>query len=88
MRAFSIAIASLMLVAGCAGIPSSSESISKQAVAPTGKLRVGMLLVANHATKDPATGELRGVAVDLGREAARRLGVPFEPVTYDVFADL
>lgn len=35
-----------------------------------------------YATKDPATGELKGVAMDLGRELARRIGVPYQPVVY------
>ncbi len=52
-------------------------------LAPTGKLRVGInfsnfLLTA----KDPATGEPRGIAVDLGRELGRRLGVGVEIVGY------
>ena len=52
-------------------------------LAPTGTLRVGLnmsnfLLTA----KDPATGEVRGVAADLGRELGRRLGVPVELVPY------
>src|SRR5206468_13096760 len=35
------------------------------------------------AGKDPATGEARGVSVDLSRELGRRLGVPVELVTFD-----
>ena len=55
----------------------------KSELAPTGKLRVGLnmsnfLLTA----KDPATGEPRGVAADLGRELGKRLGVPVELVPY------
>ncbi len=52
-------------------------------LAPTGKLRAainfgnGVL-----ASKDPATGEARGVSVDLSRELATRLGVPLEIVPY------
>jgi polar amino acid transport system substrate-binding protein len=51
--------------------------------APTGRLRVGLnmsnfLLTA----KDPATGEPRGVAADLGRELGRRLNLPVELVPY------
>ena len=38
------------------------------------------------ATRDPATGESRGVAIDLAREAAGRLGVPLEIVAYDSVA--
>jgi len=34
------------------------------------------------ATKDAATGESRGVAIDLTRELAQRLGVPVELVAY------
>ncbi len=34
------------------------------------------------AIKDPVTGELRGVAVDLGRALAARIGVEFVPVEY------
>ncbi|HEY4907941.1 MAG TPA: ABC transporter substrate-binding protein, partial [Methylomirabilota bacterium] len=46
-------------------------------LAPTGKLRAGV----NYgnfilAVKDVATGESRGVAIDLMRELAQRLGVP------------
>jgi polar amino acid transport system substrate-binding protein len=52
-------------------------------LAPTGKLRVGInysnfLLTA----KDPATGEPRGIAVDLGRELAHRLGVEAQILGY------
>src|SRR4029453_9006981 len=53
-------------------------------LAPTGKLRAAINF-GNPilATKDAATGEARGVSVDLSRELARRLGVPVELVTYD-----
>jgi polar amino acid transport system substrate-binding protein len=53
-------------------------------LAPTGKLRVAINF-GNPvlAFKDAATGEARGVSVDLARELGRRLGVPVELVTYD-----
>ena len=48
-----------------------------------GRIRVGLGVVAPHwAVKDPATGELRGVAVDLARALAARLGIEFVPVEY------
>jgi len=48
-----------------------------------GKVRAGLGVVAPHwAIKDPATGELRGVAVDLARALASRLGIEFVPVEY------
>jgi polar amino acid transport system substrate-binding protein len=53
-------------------------------LAPGGTLRAG-INYGNFilASKDPASGESRGVAVDLMREIARRLEVPAEIVAYD-----
>ena len=53
-------------------------------LAPTGKLRVGI----NYgnpvlATRDPTSGDLRGVAVDLARELGRRVNVPVELVAFE-----
>ncbi|HUF91470.1 MAG TPA: ABC transporter substrate-binding protein [Candidatus Limnocylindria bacterium] len=58
-------------------------------LAPTGTVRAG-INYGNFilATKDGATGESRGVAVDLARELAQRLGVPFEIVAHDTVAAL
>lgn len=52
-------------------------------LAPMGKLRAAINF-GNPvlAAKDPATGEPRGVSVDLSRELAARLGVPVEFVSY------
>lgn len=52
-------------------------------LAPLGKLRAAINF-GNPilASKDPATGEPRGVSVDLSRELARRLDVPVEFVTF------
>lgn len=56
-------------------------------LAPTGTLRAainyGNFILA---TKDKATGESRGVAVDLMNEIGTRLGVPVEIVAYDSVA--
>ena len=71
-----------LFIGGCAGMQTGASSETKAAVAPTGKLRVAFLSGPIYATKDPATGELKGVAVDLGKELARRVGVPFDPVVY------
>ncbi len=75
-------ILGLFLLASCATAPSVSPAVRSD-LSPTGKLRVGInfgnvLLTA----KDPATGEPRGVAVDLARELGRRLGVSVEIVPY------
>jgi len=58
-------------------------SAARAELAPNGTLRAG-INYGNFilATKDPATGESRGVAIDLARELAQRLGVPLELVPY------
>lgn len=71
-----------LFIWSCAGMQTTASPETKAAVAPTGKLRVAFLLAPLYAIKDPATGELKGAAVDLGKELARRVGVPFEPVVY------
>jgi polar amino acid transport system substrate-binding protein len=71
-----------LLITGCAGMQTGASSETKAAVAPTGKLRVAFLSSPIYAIKDSATGELKGVAVDLGKELARRVGVPFDPLIY------
>jgi polar amino acid transport system substrate-binding protein len=48
-----------------------------------GKLRAGYGLGAPATSyQDAKTGELRGLAVDLGRALAARMGVEFQPVIY------
>jgi polar amino acid transport system substrate-binding protein len=51
-------------------------------IAPTGKLRVGMHAAnANLVTRAP-DGSVSGLAIDMGKFFAAKLGVPFEPVVY------
>ena len=55
----------------------------RQALAPNGKLRAALLITNPiYVIKDESSGELRGVSIDLVREMARRIGVPFETVAY------
>lgn len=76
-----VAVACASLAWGCGTVPQAPDV--RQALAPTGKLRVALFDGnAVHVVKDPGTGELKGVAHDLGRELAGRLGVPFEPKIY------
>ena len=64
-------------------MPEISPALRAELV-PTGKLRVGINLSNFLLTaKDPKTGEFRGIAVDLGRELGRRLGVPVEIIGYE-----
>ncbi len=84
-------ILSCALLAACTlspgtmkSLPASSPAGAAAAViAPSGKLRAAINF-GNPilAVQDPATGEARGVSVDLARELGRRLGVPVELVLY------
>jgi polar amino acid transport system substrate-binding protein len=73
----------LFLFAGCAGVQSTPTDAERQSLAPTGKLRVALLLGSPaYLTKERTTGEMKGVGFDLGKELAQRSGLPFEPVIY------
>jgi polar amino acid transport system substrate-binding protein len=81
LKSLAVALTAL-LIAGCATSPRVPDA-ARSELASTGKLRAGMNLGNTlFTTKDPATGELRGVSVDLMRELASRLGVPLELVVY------
>jgi polar amino acid transport system substrate-binding protein len=72
-----------VLFAGCAAPQSVPTPGERQALVPTGILRVGLYLGGpTNAVKDPVSGETRGVGFDLGQALARRMGVPYEPVIY------
>ena len=72
-----------LLLTGCATMRDAPTPDARQALAPTGKLRVGLVLGgATSVKRDPASGEMKGVAFDLGKELARRMGVSFDPVLY------
>ena len=78
-----------LLLTACAGMRTAPAPEVRQALAPTGKLRVGLTLGNPlSVTRDSASGEMKGVGFDLGKELARRMGVPFEPVVYPSVAAL
>ena len=81
LKSLAVALAGLVIV-GCTTSPAVPEAARAQ-LAPAGKLRAGMNLGNTlFTTKDAATGELRGVSVDLMRELASRLDVPLEMVVH------
>src|SRR6267154_2616085 len=77
-----------VLLSSCA-TTSHVPPAAKSELAPTGKLRVGInvqnFLLVN---KERSGGEYSGIAVDLGRELGRRLGVPVELVAFDTAGKL
>jgi len=86
-KSFAALLAPLLIV-GCATSPSVPDA-ARSELAPTGRLRAGMNLGNTlFTTKDPATGELRGVSVDVMRELALRLGVPVEFIVHATPGDV
>jgi polar amino acid transport system substrate-binding protein len=56
----------------------------RQALAPTGNLRVGVYLGSPTSwVKDSKTGESVGIALDLGKEMAKRMNVPVQVIEFD-----
>jgi polar amino acid transport system substrate-binding protein len=81
--------ATLLLLAACGSMPMSADSKVQQALAPSGKLRVGVYMGSpTSMLKHAASGETRGITYELGAELARRLGVPVEYVEYPRVAEV
>src|SRR6266568_5375287 len=83
-----MALPAVLLLAGalllsCATVPTVPPGVGSE-LAPSGKLRAAINF-GNPvlAQKDPATGEPRGVSVDLARELGRRLALPVDLIAYD-----
>ena len=73
----------LLLLGSCRPVGQAPMYIATE-IAPTGPLRAAINFGNTVlAQKDPATGEARGVSVDLARELAWRLNVPLDIVPYD-----
>lgn len=78
-------LAAAALLAGCAALapPPPASPQARGALAPTGKLRVGVYPgSAISMGRSPHATDKNGVAYALGRELARWLNVPFEPVEF------
>lgn len=84
-----LAISCILLgLQGCATAPSASEEV-RSTLAPTGKMRIAVLPGApSSMVREPVTGTIRGVAVEVGSELARRLGVEYQLIEFGSFADV
>jgi polar amino acid transport system substrate-binding protein len=72
-----------LFMMGSASASTAPTPEARQALAPTGKLRVALQLGNPlNVVRDSVSGEMTGVGLDLGQELARRMDVPFEPVLY------
>lgn len=82
-------VAGALLLAGCATTPPPVVSPqARAALAPAGKLRVGVYAGSPTSMVVDQGGHKAGVSYELGREFARWLNVPFEPVEYRRIADV
>ena len=82
-----LALTALGLLIGFASPAfAADESSSARDIAPTGSLRVavavGPAASTFWATRDPASGQARGVTVELAKAAAAKLRVPLKLVEY------
>lgn len=81
------ALLAAAFLVSCAMSPTIPDAVRSE-LAPTGKLRAGMNLGNTLFTGKDASGELRGVSVDLMRELASRLGVDVEFVVHATPGDV
>ncbi|THD60902.1 MAG: transporter substrate-binding domain-containing protein [Bradyrhizobium sp.] len=62
---------------------------AREILAPKGRLRVGAFPGSPLSmAKDRKTGEIHGLGIDLGKELAKRLEVPFEQANYQRIAEV
>jgi polar amino acid transport system substrate-binding protein len=81
-----MAVAAAIAASASTGAPAQN---ARDVLAPKGKLRVGAYLGSPLSmVRDGKTGEIHGLSIDLGKELAKRLDVPFEQVSYQRIADV
>lgn len=80
-RCFTVLLAT-GAVAASACAQSPPDAIKTQ-LAPSGTLRCAINYNNPLLARRDATGELSGIAVDLSKELAQRIGVPLELIAYD-----
>jgi polar amino acid transport system substrate-binding protein len=85
MRAVAGFAAALVLYAAAA---IAADADVQKVLAPAGKLRAALYPGTPTSIVDPKESEPRGVGYELGRELARRLGVPYAPVIFRNNAEL
>ena len=75
--------------AGCAFVPAAPDAQVRQALAPTGQLRVGVYAGSpTSLVQQPGTQVRAGVALDLGEAMGRELHVPVRVVEFNRVAQV
>ena len=83
-RLASVALAvGVLWLAGCAATAPDPRAAAINELGATGKLRAAINFGNPILASRDASGQPRGVSVDLAREAARRLGLPVELVLFN-----
>ena len=78
-----LVIISAGLLSACASMAPTADANVRQALAPTGTLRVGVYPGSpTSMVRDPKTGEPAGVALNLGQALARTMGVPVQVLEF------
>ncbi|HLK83761.1 MAG TPA: transporter substrate-binding domain-containing protein [Xanthobacteraceae bacterium] len=81
-----IAVGAALLIGGAGSVIAGDDVSAARDIAPTGSLRVaiavGPAASTFWATRDPASGQARGVTVELAKAAAAKLHVPLRLVQY------
>lgn len=78
----------VLLVVTFAGPVTAADPDIRHVLAPSGKLRVGLYPGTPTSILVSQTEDPRGVGYDLGKELARQLGVPYEPVVFSKNAEV
>ncbi len=77
------------LLGACASFPPTAPTEVRAVLAPTGTLRVAAYPGSpTSLLRTTGSEEMRGLAVDIGRELARRLGVPVQIVIFPRVAEV
>ena len=75
-------------LAGCAVSTAVAPDV-RRVLAPTGTLRIGVYPGSpTSMVRSAGSDEMRGLSVELGRELARRLGVPSEVIVFQRVAEV
>jgi polar amino acid transport system substrate-binding protein len=78
-----------LALAGCAPVPAAPDAQVRQALAPTGPLRVGVYAGSpTSLVRHPETQVRAGVALDLGEAMGRELQVPVRVVEFSRVAQV
>jgi polar amino acid transport system substrate-binding protein len=86
-RLFSVLFAGLL--AACAGVQPKPDVAIQKALAPSGRLRIGVYVGSpTSMVRDPSSGEPRGVSLELGEAMAQRLGLQAERVEFRKLTDV